>query len=57
MATLSESPAASKATVPGVTYQDPRFCSKEKAPSNISDISVTAETSHPETSWLKERAL
>ena len=37
-------------------YHGPRFCSKRSAPSNIPDISVIAETFHPEISWLKEKA-
>ena len=39
------------------TQETPRsICSKDVVPANIWDMSVTAETSHADRSWLKHRA-
>ena len=39
------------------TSQESRGWLKEEAPENICHMSVTEDTSHVETSWLKEVAL
>ena len=47
---------ASMAVLLGTTYQPPKFCSKKRAPANISVMFVAEETSQGEMSWLKEKA-
>ena len=41
----------------GTTYQFPRFWSKEVAPKNMLDMSVTEETFQSLRGWLKEMAI